>query len=49
MTATIWEHWFKYYVTFKDGEGKTLKTEYFDSIEEAKSEARRWGAFIIVK
>lgn len=46
MTAIIWEHWYTYYVTFKDNSGSWLKTEHCNTLEEAKAEAKRWGAFI---
>lgn len=49
VTATIWAHWFRYYVAYTDGAGNWLKTECFDTIDEAKADARHWGAFIITR
>lgn len=49
MIATIWEHWFRYYITYTDSVGNWLKTESFDTIEEAKADARKWGAFLITR
>lgn len=49
MTATIWEHWFKYYVTYTNESGDAIAQEWFNDIEDAKTSARRWGAFVIIE
>lgn len=49
MTAIIWEHWYKWYVTYKNASGETISQEWFDTFEDAKANARHWGAFIVVE
>ena len=49
MTATIWEHWFKWYVDYTDNKGNIIKQEWFNTLDEAKSSARSWGAFVITR
>ena len=49
MRATIWEHWFTWYVTYEGRNGNKISTEHFASLEDAMADARRWNAVIVMK
>lgn len=49
LTVRIWKHWFSYYLDFIDEDGRTYAQEHFNSLDEARAEAERWGAFVIIE
>lgn len=49
MKAVIWEHWYRWYVDYTDENGDVIAQEQFNELEDAKADARRWGAFVIVE
>ena len=47
MTAKIREHYFTFYVNYYNKDCELIKTEHFNTIDEAIASAHHWGAYIV--